>query len=141
MLSEGDTIKGLIGATVGLILGCVGFDPIDGSPRFAFGSTYLTAGIPLIPAMIGLYGFTEVFSGLTDVSVKSFPLTVVLDLFKQARNEVEGTRESGFFGQKGHLVIIFGQVEVDPGQDVFAAFGMAINGLMEMPKYGKVHGL
>jgi len=73
-LSEGDTIKGLIGATVGLILGCIGFDPIDGSPRFAFGSTYLTAGIPLIPAMIGLYGFTEVFSGLTDVSVKSFPL-------------------------------------------------------------------
>jgi putative tricarboxylic transport membrane protein len=73
-LSEGDTIKGLIGATVGLVLGCIGFDPIDGSPRFAFGSTYLTAGIPLIPAMIGLYGFTEVFSGLTDVSVKSFPL-------------------------------------------------------------------
>jgi putative tricarboxylic transport membrane protein len=73
-LSEGDTIKGLIGATVGLILGCIGFDPIDGSPRFAFGSTYLTAGIPLIPAMIGLYGFTEVFSGLTDISVKSFPL-------------------------------------------------------------------
>jgi len=24
--------------------------------------------------MIGLYGFTEVFSGLTDISVKSFPL-------------------------------------------------------------------
>jgi putative tricarboxylic transport membrane protein len=73
-LSEGDTIKGLIGAAVGLILGCVGLDPIDGSPRYAFGSTYLAAGIPLIPAMIGIYGFTEVFSGLTDVSVKSFPL-------------------------------------------------------------------
>jgi putative tricarboxylic transport membrane protein len=73
-LSEGDTIKGLIAATVGLILGCVGLDPIDGSPRFAFGSTYLIGGIPLIPAMIGLYGFTEVFTGLTDISVKSFPL-------------------------------------------------------------------
>lgn len=73
-LSEGDTIKGLIGATVGLILGCIGIDPIDGSPRYTFGTTYLAAGIPLIPAMIGLYGFTEVFSGLTDVSVKSFPL-------------------------------------------------------------------
>src|SRR5512136_2096337 len=73
-LSEGDTIKGLIAATVGLVLGCVGLDPIDGSPRFAFGTTYLVGGIPLIPAMIGLYGFTEVFSGLTDISVKSFPL-------------------------------------------------------------------
>jgi putative tricarboxylic transport membrane protein len=73
-LSEGDTLKGLIAATVGLILGCIGIDPIDGSQRYAFGYTYLMAGIPLIPAMIGLYGFTEVFSGLTDISVKSFPL-------------------------------------------------------------------
>jgi len=73
-LSEGDTLKGLIAATIGLIMGCVGLDPIDASPRFALGSTYLVGGIPLIPAMIGLYGFTEVFAGLTDVSVKSFPL-------------------------------------------------------------------
>jgi len=73
-LSEGDTMKGLIAATVGLIIGCIGLDPIDASPRFAFGSTYLMAGIPLIPAMIGLYGFTEVFEGLTDMRVSSFPL-------------------------------------------------------------------
>ncbi len=73
-LSEGDTLKGLIAATLGLIISCIGIDPIDGSPRFACGSTYLMAGIPLIPAMIGLYGFTEVFEGLTDVKVSSFPL-------------------------------------------------------------------
>lgn len=73
-LSEGDTVKGLIAATAGLVLGCVGMDPIGASPRFAFGSTYLAAGIPLIPAMIGLYGFTEVFEGLTDIRVNSFPL-------------------------------------------------------------------
>ena len=73
-LSEGDTLKGLIGATVGLILGCVGIDPVDGSQRYAFGFTYLMAGIPLIPAMIGLYGFTEVFSGLTDINVKGIAL-------------------------------------------------------------------
>ena len=73
-LSEGDTLKGLMAATVGLIISCIGIDPIDGSPRFAYGTTYLMAGIPLIPAMIGLYGFTEVFEGLTDVTVSSFPL-------------------------------------------------------------------
>jgi putative tricarboxylic transport membrane protein len=73
-LSEGDTVKGLIAATIGLIMGCIGLDPIDASPRFAFGTTYLVGGIPLIPAMIGLYGFTEVFAGLTDASVKNFPL-------------------------------------------------------------------
>ena len=73
-LSEGDTLKGMIAATVGLIISCVGIDPIDGSPRFSFGSTYLSAGIPLIPAMIGIYGFTEVFDGLTDIQVSSFEL-------------------------------------------------------------------
>jgi len=73
-LSEGDTLKGLIAATFGLILGCMGIDPIDGSPRFTFGATYLAGGIPLIPAMIGLYGFTEVFEGLTDKRVNEFPL-------------------------------------------------------------------
>ncbi len=59
----------MIAATVGLILGCMGIDPIDGSPRFTFGTTHLAGGIPLIPAMIGLYGFTEVFEGLTDKGV------------------------------------------------------------------------
>ena len=73
-LSEGDTVKGLIAATAGLILGCIGIDPIDGSPRFTFGMTYLAGGIPLIPAMIGLYGFTEVFEGLTDTRINDFPL-------------------------------------------------------------------
>jgi putative tricarboxylic transport membrane protein len=73
-LSEGDTLKGLIAATVGLVLACIGIDPIDGSPRFSFDSVYLSAGIPLIPAMIGLFGFTEVFDGLTDLQVSSFPL-------------------------------------------------------------------
>ena len=73
-LSEGDTLMGMISATAGLIISCIGMDPIDGSPRFSFDSTYLTAGIPLIPAMIGLFGFTEVFEGLTDMKVKSFPL-------------------------------------------------------------------
>jgi putative tricarboxylic transport membrane protein len=73
-LSEGDALKGLMAAALGLILSCIGMDPIDGSPRFAFGTTYLVGGVPLIPAMIGLYGFTEVFAGLTDLSVQSFPL-------------------------------------------------------------------
>ena len=73
-LSEGDTLKGLISATVGLVIACIGIDPIDGSPRFSLDSVYLTAGIPLIPAMIGLFGFTEVFGGLTDIQVSSFPM-------------------------------------------------------------------
>jgi hypothetical protein len=39
------------------------------------------------------------------------------------------------------LVVVPGQVEIDPGQDVFTAIGVAINRLMEMPEDGEIHGL
>ena len=57
-LSKGDFIKGLIGAVLGLLLGCVGLDPIYGVARYTFGSTYLADGIPLIPALrVSIMGF------------------------------------------------------------------------------------
>jgi len=37
---------GMISATFGLIISCIGIDPIDGAPRFTFGTTYLSGGIP-----------------------------------------------------------------------------------------------
>lgn len=73
-LSKGDFIKGLIGAVLGLLLGCVGLDPIYGVARYTFGSTYLADGIPLIPAMVGVFGMSEVFKMLTDPSIE--PVTV-----------------------------------------------------------------
>lgn len=73
-LSEGDTLKGFIAGAFGLLLGTVGLDPIDGYPRFSYGNTYLMDGIPLIPAMVGVYGLAEVFSSLTDVKVSGVSL-------------------------------------------------------------------
>jgi putative tricarboxylic transport membrane protein len=52
-------VKGLISASLGILIATVGLDAIDGMPRFTFGIDQLTAGIPLIPALIGLFAVGE----------------------------------------------------------------------------------
>jgi putative tricarboxylic transport membrane protein len=60
-LSRVNFVKGLIAAAFGLFLSTIGMDPMWGTPRLNFDITYLLGGIPLIPAMIGLFGLSEVF--------------------------------------------------------------------------------
>lgn len=59
-LASKSFLKGLISATIGVILSLVGMDPIFGVGRFTFGSTNLLSGINIVPALIGLFGFSEV---------------------------------------------------------------------------------
>jgi len=58
----------LISACLGLFISTIGMDATTGYPRFTFGSIELLGGIEFIPAMIGLFGFSEV---LNIVSSKS----------------------------------------------------------------------
>ena len=69
-LSRANFVKGLIASSLGLFLAMIGIDPIWGTHRFTFDILYLTDGIPLIPAMVGLYGMSEVFTSLTDHKVE-----------------------------------------------------------------------
>lgn len=57
-------LKGLISGVLGLALTTVGQDPLMGTPRFAFGSVELQAGILFIPAMIGLFAVPQVIQGM-----------------------------------------------------------------------------
>ena len=59
-VSGGDILKGLILGLVGILLSCIGIDPILGIRRFTFGSVNLLAGISFIPVMIGMFGIGEV---------------------------------------------------------------------------------
>ena len=59
-LTSKNFLKGLISATLGVITSLIGIDPIMGTPRFTFGSMKLQAGISLIAALIGLFGFSEI---------------------------------------------------------------------------------
>lgn len=59
-MSTGNVAKGLLAGALGLLIGTIGLDPIVGKPRFTFGYYPLIQGIELIPAMIGLFSFSQV---------------------------------------------------------------------------------
>ena len=56
-----DTLKGLIGGFFGLLLGAMGSDYIYATPRGTLGFLELYDGVPLIPALIGLFAISEAF--------------------------------------------------------------------------------
>ena len=60
-VSGGNVLKGLILGAAGILLSCVGLDPILSVKRFTFGQTALLGGISFIPVMIGMFGIGEVF--------------------------------------------------------------------------------
>lgn len=54
------TSRGLVSALIGLLVACIGLSPVDGLPRFDFGITDLSAGISLVPALIGLFAISQI---------------------------------------------------------------------------------
>lgn len=65
--SKGETLKGLIMASVGLSLSFIGVDPVSGFvDRFTFGSVNLAAGIPILTVFLGLFAIVQVFTMLEE---------------------------------------------------------------------------
>ena len=59
-LSSGSLLKGVISGLFGLLVGTVGYSEA-GVTRGTFGSPYLLDGVPVIPAMIGMFAASELF--------------------------------------------------------------------------------
>jgi putative tricarboxylic transport membrane protein len=54
-----DVLKGLIAGLFGLMIGMIGTDHIYNAPRATFGFLELYEGVPLVPALIGLFAIGE----------------------------------------------------------------------------------
>lgn len=65
IISRGSQLKGGIALMIGLLLSTVGLDITLGFPRFTFGNDALYQGINFVPAMIGLFGISEVLRNVT----------------------------------------------------------------------------
>ncbi len=61
-LSGGSFSRGLVSALLGVFLSLIGLDSVVGTPRLTFGIQNLKAGIPTVPALVGLFGFAEVLA-------------------------------------------------------------------------------
>ncbi|TAK47220.1 MAG: tricarboxylic transporter [Xanthobacteraceae bacterium] len=55
----GKLVRGMMVGTGGVVLSFIGYDAVNGGQRFTFGSEYLSEGIPLVPAMLGLFAVSE----------------------------------------------------------------------------------
>lgn len=66
LLGKGSTLKSLIMAAFGLFLGTVGMDPMFGQLRFSYGLFVLQDGVGLIPAVMGLFGISEILLSLEE---------------------------------------------------------------------------
>jgi putative tricarboxylic transport membrane protein len=59
VIAAKDTLKALIAGFFGLLVGVIGTDHIYNTPRATFGFLELYDGVPLVPALIGLFAISE----------------------------------------------------------------------------------
>ncbi len=61
-LDSDDILRTVISGLIGLLIACVGQDPMYAVQRMTFGSKELLAGVEMIPVLIGIFALTEVIS-------------------------------------------------------------------------------
>lgn len=76
MIASTAPLKAGLALLVGLFFSTVGLDITLGYPRFTFGSTELLNGVDFIPAMIGLFGVSEILRNMAGAHLK-YPITSV----------------------------------------------------------------
>lgn len=134
-ISGESLLKGAIAALFGLLLTTIGFDPLSGVPRFSFGSDNLLGGITFIPALIGLFGFAQVFRNIEKMEivpqVKS-RVGKILPSFKEVKFLLPTMLKSGGMGT-------FSGSVPGLGADVaaFIAYGEAKRTSKHPEKFGK----
>ena len=92
LVSRRSLLKGLIAAGLWLTVGFVGLDPRTAEPRYTFGIEYLSDGIPIVPAFLGLFALAE-----------------MMDLFVSGRRTISGEKVEPSLGgsvKEGILTVV-----------------------------------
>ena len=66
-LDAKNVLKTVASGLIGLLLACVGTDPVSGVARFTWHYPVLVKGIALIPTMVGLFAIVAVFKELANI--------------------------------------------------------------------------
>ena len=69
LVSAGNTLNGILAASLGMLISTVGLDIVSGAQRFTYGKNELMDGVQFIPVMIGLFGLSEVLRNLWRPSI------------------------------------------------------------------------
>jgi len=65
-LSGESMLKGGIAGLMGLLLACVGEEPVNGIARLNFGMDALRQGFDFLPVLVGLFAFSQLMSDIED---------------------------------------------------------------------------
>ena len=139
IISSGSPLKGGISLVIGLFLSTIGIDITLGYPRFTFGNVDLLAGISFIPAMIGLFGLSEVLRNVMgaqlELATGSFD---VKGMFSKARGVIGRYRR-----EIPRSAVIGTGIGILPGAgaDIAAwvSYAASKNASKEAEKYGTGH--
>ncbi len=74
---SGDLLKGAISGLLGILISCVGADPISGVLRYTFGISGFASGFAFTPALIGLFALSEVFVQMEQMNANEERVTRV----------------------------------------------------------------
>lgn len=70
-VSSGSMVKGLFAGIFGLFISTIGVDNMSGETRFTFDFFMMSNGFALLPVIVGLFAFGEVFSRIAERAGKS----------------------------------------------------------------------
>jgi TctA family transporter len=76
VVSRGSPLKGAFALLLGLLFSTVGLSPVHTEARFTFGRPELYQGINFIPALVGLFGLSEVLRNVRTLSEPTLTATV-----------------------------------------------------------------
>ena len=96
-------VKGIISALAGLFLSMIGLDSVMGTPRLTMGIWDLQTGVPIVPALVGLFGFAEVLTVISDVDVKA-QVSEIKKMSVKAKDVMKHFFHSLYYSTIGTLV-------------------------------------
>jgi len=80
-LAGDSPLRGFVMAILGLLLGCIGLDPLSGAVRFAFGVPDLMSNLDFVTLAMGLFGVGEILISLEDSGTASILTTEIKNVF------------------------------------------------------------
>ncbi len=129
-------IKGIISACIGLLLSCVGTDPMTGYDRLTFGVGRLYTGLDLAVCLIGLFALVEI---LAKAELK--PDALHLDAKKMEDNGVITKEEYKRMARPVLLSSLIGSlVGIIPGTGASEASWFSYNTAKNMSKHPEEFG-
>ena len=129
-------IKGVISACIGLLLSCVGSDPMTGYDRLTFGVGRLYLGLDLAVCLIGLFALVEILS-----KAELKPDALHLDAKKMEDNGVITKEEYKRMARPVLLSSLIGSlVGIIPGTGASEASWFSYNTAKNMSKHPEEFG-